>query len=320
MGYIAEFTGWNDVTVQDLLVAYRKAKADCFFEDTFPTAIKFADYEKDLLDNLKALLEVLQSKKGFGSQSELLGDVRLVPKKLGLSSKKGERGHAHFSDPTRAFDNLLGRYEVTPEFRLIGDFPVNTHIISALWINLIGHKFDQCLSDRCYGARLKRVRNDDELDLEADKNFHISAIGSFKPYFQPYQKWRNDGLKAIRTELDSEKDIIAVSLDLQSYYHLVDPTVISGKQFQTEIGLTLSAPEQLFTEQVCGLLSEWSKKASAFANKLTKCSTEVPGGLVIGLTASRVISNMLLHRWDQLITEKVTPLHYGRYVDDMFWF
>ena len=318
MGYIAEFSGWSELTLQDLIVAYRKAKADCFFEDTFPTAIKFAEYEQDLLKNLKALLTVLQSEKGFESQNDLLGDVRLVPKKLGLSPKDGEQGHAHFSDPTRAFDNLVGRYEVTPEFRLIGDFPVNTHIISALWINLIGHQFDQCLSDRCYGARLKRVRNDDELDLEAEKNFHISAVGSFKPYFQPYQKWRNDGLKAIRTELDSEKDIIAVSLDLQSYYHLVDPTVISGKQFQNEIGLTLSEPEQLFTEQVCGLLSEWSKKASAFASKLTKCSTEVPGGLVIGLTASRVISNMLLHRWDQLITEKVTPLHYGRYVDDMF--
>ncbi len=27
---------------------------------------------------------------------------------------------------------------------------------------------------------------------------------------------------------------------------------------------------------------------------------------------------MILHRWDKLIKEKVTPIHYGRYVDDMF--
>ena len=53
MSYYAKFTGWDSLTVEDLLVAYRKAKADCFFENTFPTAIKFAEYEQDLLINLK---------------------------------------------------------------------------------------------------------------------------------------------------------------------------------------------------------------------------------------------------------------------------
>lgn len=53
MAYQAVFTGWKNITLEDLLVAYRKAKADCFFENTFPAAIKFADYEQDLLSNLK---------------------------------------------------------------------------------------------------------------------------------------------------------------------------------------------------------------------------------------------------------------------------
>ena len=44
MNYKAEFKGWGELTLADLLVAYRKAKADCFFENTFPTAIKFAEY------------------------------------------------------------------------------------------------------------------------------------------------------------------------------------------------------------------------------------------------------------------------------------
>jgi len=38
MSYQAEFAGWEFLTIEDLLVAYRKAKADCFFENTFPTA------------------------------------------------------------------------------------------------------------------------------------------------------------------------------------------------------------------------------------------------------------------------------------------
>ncbi|MCX0117001.1 hypothetical protein NMW28_26940, partial [Escherichia coli] len=44
----------------------------------------------------------------------------------------------------------------------------------------------------------------------------------------------------------------------------------------------------------------------------------INGGLVIGLTASRIISNILLHHWDKLVIEKLSPIHYGRYVDDMF--
>lgn len=35
MGYQAKFSGWQNITIEDMLVAYRKAKADCFFENTF---------------------------------------------------------------------------------------------------------------------------------------------------------------------------------------------------------------------------------------------------------------------------------------------
>ncbi len=37
MSYQAQFEGWDSLNIEDLLIAYRKAKADCFFENTFPT-------------------------------------------------------------------------------------------------------------------------------------------------------------------------------------------------------------------------------------------------------------------------------------------
>ena len=238
MTYKAEFKGWEQLTREDLIVAYRKAKADCFFENTFPTAIKFAEYEENLLDNLGSLLDELKDKKGFAFNDRLLGDFRLTPKKLGLESKAdASNGHIHFSDPDRAFECLTKNNQLVPEFRIIGDFPVDAHIISALWINMIGHKFDAQLDESCYGARLKRVRNDEEINPDNDRPFHITAVGSFTPYFQPYQKWRSDGLKAIRNELDSEHDIIAASLDLKAYYHFIDPLAISSKALYEELAL-----------------------------------------------------------------------------------
>ncbi|WP_312051093.1 RNA-directed DNA polymerase [Acinetobacter schindleri] len=317
MSYQANFRGWENLQLEDLLVAYRKAKADCFFENTFPTAVKFARYEQNLLKNLNNLLTQLKKEKGFKVNKRLLGDFRVVPKKLKIEKKDTSSvGHVHFSDPEKILDSLFSENKLEPSFRIIGDFPVETHIISALWINMIGEKFDEKLTDSCYGARLKRIDNDSPISTY--KPFHISATGSFLPYFQPYQKWRNDGLNAIREELEKDNSVIAVSLDLKSYYHYIDPKIISSKKLRDSFGLELNNQEVLFTKQLAIFLTKWAEEAVNFSKKISDQSETISGGLAIGLTASRIISNMILHQWDKLINEKLTPIHYGRYVDDMF--
>ena len=271
--------------------------------------------------NLNAdLLGRLKSDSGFEKDKELLGDFRLLPKKLSTNRKSdsSENSHVHFSKPERAVESLFENYDITPEFRIVGDFPVDAHIISALWINMIGHQFDAKLDDSCYGARLKRIRNDELFARDNEKPFHISSIGSFVPYFQPYQKWRSDGLKAIRDELEKDRDVVAVSLDLKSYYHFIDPMAISGTALLEALDLELTDEERVFTEQLASFLCAWAESAEKFGQSVGGKKTKISGGLVIGLTCSRVISNALLHRWDKLVLEKLAPIHYGRYVDDMF--
>ncbi|GHD56977.1 hypothetical protein GCM10007350_04970 [Jeongeupia chitinilytica] len=182
----------------------------------------------------------------------------------------------------------------------------------------MGHQLDSKLADSCYGARLRRIRDDELFSEQKEKPFHISAIGSFAPYFQPYQQWRNDGLKAIRSELEQNREIIAVSLDLKGFYHFVDPMALASAVLHDELGLNLSDEEQAFTADFAKFLKHWSDGAGKFSKKVTSGKVAIPGGLVIGLTASRIISNVLLYRWDKLIQERIAPIHYGRYVDDMF--
>lgn len=323
MSYQAIFNGWEELTLPDLLVAYRKAKADVYFENTFPTAIKFAEYEQDLLANLQALLDRLRFQQGFAKHETLLGEFRLVPKKLGLERKQNApTGHAHFSDASQAFESLLVRHDLTPGFRIIGDFPVDAHIISALWINMVGHKLDACLDHSAYGSRLRRVRTEDLAGGNQQRPFHITAVGSFEPYYQPYQRWRSDGLKAIRAELESGRDVVAMSLDLRSFYHQIDPGFLGEEGFLKGLlmagGEPLSEEERILNREMARFLEKWSAGAEAFAKQLKKSNGAVTGGLVIGLTASRTIANVLLRRWDCLVQQKLTPVHYGRYVDDMF--
>ncbi len=48
----AIFKGWENLELADFLVVYRNSKADCFFENSFPTAVNFADYEQSLIENI----------------------------------------------------------------------------------------------------------------------------------------------------------------------------------------------------------------------------------------------------------------------------
>ncbi len=323
MNYKAEFDGWEKLTQIDLIVAYRKAKADCFYEDGFPSAIAFAEFEEDLLNNLDMLLSEWKQHKGPKKLNTYVGQHRLVPKKISVELKPDKsNGHIHFANKEKAFDYLCRFNFLIPDLRIVGEFPVKTHILSALWINMIGHKFDACLNDEdVYGARLKRLKNS-ETSVDDSPSFHISAIGSFKPYYGPYQKWRSDGLTAIRSELAENRPVVAVSLDLKSFYHSIDPSFISTVDFQEEIGLvgerSLSANEREFTKDLIKLYKLWGKESEVFSEGLMDVVETIPSGLAIGLTASRIISNVLLCKWDKLVREELAPVHYGRYVDDMF--
>lgn len=328
MAYKAIFNGWKNISLQDLLVAYRKAKADCFFENIFPISCAFANYENDLIENLHKLLKNIKSEDGFENLEYLLGTPRILPKKLTLKElppdffeSSCKNGHVHFSNPKREIENIKKYNDFVAEFRIVGDFPVDTHIISALWINMIGHKFDVLLSKSSYGSRLRRLRVEDN----NSKSFHISSIGSFKPYFNQYQKWRKNGLKSIRDNLHNGNNVIAVSLDFKCFYHNIDPQFLSSDEFLKEIEIELSSEEKVFNLHMSDLLSKWSDKAIIFVKNLSKIHDAASndndtenGGLVVGLTASRIISNVLLHKWDKLIKEKITPIYYGRYVDDLF--
>lgn len=319
----ATINSWGDLTLQDLFVAFRKAKADCFFERSICIARRFAEYELQLPAQLTTLLDLLQHGGAESLLMERLGTLRIVAKKLGiepqLRAPQAGNGHGYFSEPQRAFERLCSTHTLTPEFRIVGNFPVDMHVLSALWINLVGHKFDAVLSAASYGSRLRRYRAAPDEPPGAVGCYHLEATGSFQPYFAPYKAWRERGLKAIRSELEAERGVIAVSMDLASYYHRVDPVFLSNRTFLAELGIVLTDWEQEFTEAFVRALAEWSKRVSARLTELgCKGKDAKLGGLPIGLSMARVAANVLLAGLDRDIEQGLAPVYYGRYVDDIF--
>lgn len=164
------------------------------------------------------------------------------------------------------------------------------HVMSALWINLVDHKFDKALSKSAYGSRLRRYRPEPGTPEGTLGNYHTESVGSFQPYFGPYKRWRERGLGAIRDELVAERAVIAITMDLTSYYHRIDPAFIADKKFHTYAGIELSEWEIDFTNAFSEALCAWSEAAREKLIEIGCEAKEVAvGGLPIGLSISRIV-------------------------------
>lgn len=307
-------------SMENLYLAYRKAKFDVYYERSQPMAEAFSDYEGDLHTNLTELCTTLRNRKpNWFSDVQFMGRFGMIPKGLTVAQPKEDRGpHFSLSDLGDAWNHLIKTVKEKPkvEFRAVAHFTVNMYIVCALWVNLVGHKYDACLSSSAYGSRLRRLRKNTS-SPDGCAKYHIDAPGSFRPYFYSYRDWREHGLKAIEHELSENRRVIAITMDLAGFYHNVDPTFLLDDtylrraRFASINKRSLTENERRFTDQLIRAFETWSKQ-------LPSWSQNAPPGVPVGPSAPRVIANVLLVEFDRLIQNRLTPIYYGRYVDDIF--
>lgn len=347
-------TSWDEVQLEDLFAAFRKAKADCFFERSAYVAEQFAAYESDLFENLQALLNRLRAgevsavlakaqrhpgvfakgvslkprgsatgadrgqlaaiqsalRSGDAAEAERLVQAALADEDIALPA------HAFFSDADRAFERLKAAFEIVPEFRLVGDFDVDMHIVSGLWINCVGHHFDAKLSRHAFGSRVRRYAADRAAG-QGIGAYQYEAVGTFEPYFQPYRRWRDEGLKAIDDALKAEDSVVALTLDFSSYYHSIDPRFMTDERFKAVIDIDLNDWETDLTKELISSIEQWGANAASQMDVQDFAAQQI-GGIPIGLAAVRIITNVLLYEMDRAIVDALHPVYYGRYVDDVF--
>ncbi|MEZ5580268.1 MAG: RNA-directed DNA polymerase [Candidatus Competibacteraceae bacterium] len=253
-----------------------------------------------------------------------LGRTRVsVAKKLGIVPSHRRRTPRRMAmgsfDPVRAFfERLCATHDPTPEFRLVGDFPVAMHV-SVGANNLVGHKFDAALLMSAYGSRLRRYRPEPGSPKSCLGNYHLEAVGSFQPRILALTKM---AIEACRPSAWSWKPgiaVVAISMDPDQ---LLPPyrSGLHGRQSLsgTRLGIELTEWELSHTS-FSAALSQWSNDVAAEMSALGCSQHEVAvGGVPIGLSLSRIIANALLVGLDRDIEQGLTPVYYGRYVDDLF--
>jgi hypothetical protein len=300
----------------DLYVAYRNAKVEAYYENTHVHALAFTEYEQHLQENLLQLHRMLLDvNDAWTSDLSFLGGYTYLPKSIDTHSwDDGISGHFRALDPLADWERRFEEsgQRATAKLRLIICPSVNFQIISSLWIIKVGRLLDGALNpDLCFANRLRR-RYSQESWLEGGRSeINVAATGLFAPYFSAYRNWREQGLSAMEESLVAHKNILAITMDIEEFYHRVSPRFMMRRRFLSSLGLQFSRAERTFTRLLLDAIDTWYRSTP-------DCRARPQGAIPVGLSASKIIANVLLADLDNAIDTKVKPLYYGRYVDDIF--
>lgn len=302
------------ITIANLYIAYRKAKSEAYYGKLHPSALAYAEFEQDLQENLEKIHRQLISGNGAWSQnSNFIGGFLYIPKSINDSVWQDEtRVHYRSVDPCQDWQQCFeesGKKRLDAKYRLIIVPTVAYQIVSALWILMVGHKFEGKLDQKLsYANRLRRKRH-------AFRPFNGSvnkdSFGLFTPYFSAYRNWRQKGLDAMKNLVESGKKTTAVTMDLANFYHNTSPTFLLKPSFLKKINVQLSDDDKKFTRLLLDSISYWYQQTPDY-------HVRPEGALPVGLSASQIISNVLLYELDNQVNKGLSPTYYGRYVDDIF--
>ncbi|HCK4322566.1 TPA: hypothetical protein N0J77_000262 [Pseudomonas aeruginosa] len=305
------------ISLSDIYLAYRKAKSEAFYDNLHPSAISYVEFERSLQKNIESIYQLITNGSSEWWQSkDLIGGHLYVPKSLDDSPWNNiESAHFRSIDPNldweqRFSDNNKLRLEA--KYRLIITPTVAFQIISALWIIKAGHKFEEKLDKNLsFGNRLRRKKHALEDFGPFNGPVNEDSSGLFSPYFSAYRNWRQKGLDTMQQLVKAGGSVTAITMDLAGFYHNASPNFLLKPSFLKAINVTLSPDEFKFTQLILKSIEYWYKQTPDFMDR-------PEGALPVGLSASKVISNVLLFELDQQIQSGINPAYYGRYVDDIF--
>lgn len=282
-------------TRQQIDTAYRKLKSYVYY-DNFSLLLRqqIAHFEsgEDFENRLNALTKFLskQDIKNTYFQNLLSSiDCYLAPKKFEpLLEEKQLVISNNFSAP---FYNLE-----SANYFFKGE--VELHIISVLWIIHEGYLLHNSYQKDNYAYHLEIDKNNGEV---------VDGIRLFKPYYEQYQKWRDNGINRAKHFLKEDTDVVLLSLDIKRYYY--NASIDEG--FKKKVIETLKIKSKKRKYNLTELLFSIMSKYQGLA--IVPNDSSLP----IGLLSSGILANFYLVDFDTKIKSELSPAYYGRYVDDI---
>ena len=316
------------VTIDELYLAYRKAKVDLYYS-SYKRIHDLSRWERDLDKNLRNLQSKINGKdlsNDFGER-KFVGGVTYLPKSL--TSFTSQNGSIEEPNPTLGSEKVgdsglinLGvesqSEDPTPKgshltFRLLENCSIGFHVLSALWVAKVGEKLEKRRSSHLYSNHVRRSRNGD---------YNAAALGTFVPYIHGYRRWRDGAVKAAdQLVTEDNESAIVFQADISNFYYRIDPKFLDSPAMGELIeSLELNEAEKRVHECFKISLEAWSYDNFEKLAKENQLDTEAEAkhiGLPGGLSASPILSNLVLEEFDENVDAQINPTFYGRYVDDI---
>jgi hypothetical protein len=282
-------------TEEDIISAYRKFKNYIYYSSTNlfyrKQVVEFESNDKDnnrgnsISEKLKKLTSLINS-KDF-SAKEYTDKIKLfaIPKSI----KRGDN-----EDPDEnLFHNVQSlESEINGKTHLI-DVPIEIHIISTLWVLKNGYSYQKKYKKYNYGNI-----------LIPEESLKDNGLRLFELYFHNYQRWRDEAINDTVEEVKKGHDTLILGLDVTNFYNTVRISKNDYCKNNTDkIGTFL------FEISVMYYKKYFDEKY--FDEKNQKV------GLPIGLLSSSILANEYLRNFDEYVVEELSPIYYGRYVDDI---
>lgn len=336
-----------EVTAQQIYEAYRKLKCYYYYDNT-TLFIKgqIAEFEehvnngqgKDFRDKFDRYTEnLLAILKGEDKENVLFNsylkkiDCRLVPKKI-CDKETEEAAKQEESKTDGKEDKKEGKEKLDVNFTFISNTeakkdisieqvnaiiyaPIEIHLISVLWVMLVGKELSSAISDNNYAYQLNFKQNDAN---EVSHGFKL-----FKPYYHGYQQWRDNAHATAQYLLDKKKNATIVSLDIQRYFYSIRANVqnLFDQVVDNYNEIELSEEKDAYKLLNTLLQSIHDKYANIVGAYIEAAKSDKVGEtpFPVGLLSSGLLGNLYLSDFDRQVTEIVSPVYYGRYVDDMLF-
>lgn len=308
---------------EEIKKAYLQLKGDVYYDySNLFLRETIARFEKNNFNDslLRCSNEIINylsnpSKNQVWLQTQLETiDTFLLPKRLIKGDKNGEG-----SDKTELIINNVReeeKYSIQDVFFYFNG-NITLYILSTLWCRIVGRILDEGLSNDVYGNRLYQAYENDK----GQSNYS----NLFKKYYTQYSKWRDQAVDESLHQLEQKRNVILIALDMKQCYHRleVDWSAIDNylekktpsENIDLELGKTLNRVVKDIHEKYHSKTGNFLL-LTIFQSDLN-IEEKMPVGLPIGLPSSSILANWELRRLDSCIAEKLRPIYYGRYVDDL---
>ena len=299
-----------------ILGAYRKLKSYYYYDKTILyNKISLAMWESDShsfenrVNRLAKFMCTLENEIDYNYLTPLMRSIVLVPMPKAFEEPQTE-------DNGILIQNVVPQNSILSKVNFYIKTPVELLILDAIWMLMVGKiAYQQSSISSCAYANRPKF---DQLYKNADNLYSGIDFASnrlFVPYFKQYTAWRNNAFKKVKSRYKNQQDSVLISLDIRSYYYSVIfdfenlPRYLNYDSRLTEIAPLTRIIRQIYIDYT----SEMKKFRGAIPADCTKGQCALP----IGLHSSMLLANLYLYELDKAISEQMSPVYYGRYVDDI---